>query len=181
MTINPEDHLNLAYKIATRWNMPQYKFPVEERISVALLALVEASKGFDPSKGYRFSTYAHTTIRNHLHKYGNEHCRPGIRIPRSNKTDRFIPKAEHLDTQDRNDLICTKSKNPLLSTQNKELINDILGRCSPQQKIILKEILKGIPQKQIAADLKCSNQHISHQYQKILKRERKLNEDAKNS
>ena len=174
--INPEDHLNIAYKLAHEWNTPEYFFPKEERISVALLGLTVAAKGFDESKGYKFSTYAHTTIRNHLAKFAFEECRPAIRIPRSNRKDRVLPKVEEslLD-------MISKEQNSLVAVENKEFVNGILSRCTPQQKFILNEILKGKLQYEVAKTLKCSNQHVSEQYNRILRRERKrLNENSKN-
>ena len=64
--INPEDHLNLARKLAHKYvRYEEY----DELIGVAFLALVKASKQFKPELGNAFSTYAYRAINNSILKH----------------------------------------------------------------------------------------------------------------
>lgn len=64
--INPEDHLNLARKIAHKYvRYEEY----DELIGVAYLALVKAALKFKPELGNAFSTYAYRSIKNSIIKH----------------------------------------------------------------------------------------------------------------
>jgi RNA polymerase sigma factor (sigma-70 family) len=64
-TIDPADHINLARTVAAKFsNSEEY----EELFSISLLALVKATKKFDPSRGFQFSTYAYHAMRNDILK-----------------------------------------------------------------------------------------------------------------
>src|SRR5271166_1482805 len=84
-----EENTGLAYMIALQ---SQYGFglEVDERISIALMSLCLASRGYDPNHGAAFSTYACWTIRKNLLTAGlrtyahtmrsdPEHNRSGLR------------------------------------------------------------------------------------------------------
>lgn len=64
--INPEDHLNLARKIAHKY--VRYE-DYDELIGVAFLALVKAADKFKPELGNAFSTYAYKSITNSIIKH----------------------------------------------------------------------------------------------------------------
>jgi RNA polymerase sigma factor (sigma-70 family) len=64
--INPEDHLNLARKIAHKYVKHE---DYEELIGVAFLALVRASQKFKPELGNAFSTYTYRSITNSILKH----------------------------------------------------------------------------------------------------------------
>lgn len=60
-------HLRLVAKIA--FGFKGYKLPLGEVISEGNLGLINALAKFDPSKGFRFSTYAIWWIRAYIQKY----------------------------------------------------------------------------------------------------------------
>lgn len=183
MTINPEDHMPLAQDLASKFDIFPSTFPMEERLSVAYLALMQAVDKFDESKGYRFATYAHPVIVRNLRRYAHEHCRKGMRVPQWSLkgSTQNIPTVENIASFGENAPTIPKECEPPNEAENKELLEEILSRCSEREKFILKQILAGQKQKDIAASIGCSKQRVSQYYQRILSRERKLNEDAKNS
>jgi len=60
-------HLPLLMKLANSYK--GYGFPPDELISEGQLGLIEALKGFDASKGYRFSTYALWWVKAYMKDY----------------------------------------------------------------------------------------------------------------
>jgi RNA polymerase sigma-32 factor len=60
-------HLRLAAKIATRYR--GYGLPMTEIISEGNVGLMQALDRFDPTMGFRFSTYATWWIRSAIHEY----------------------------------------------------------------------------------------------------------------
>lgn len=60
--IKAEEHLRLAYKIASKFYKDNKYKSRDELNSAALLGLVLAVKRFDESKGVKFSTFATATI-----------------------------------------------------------------------------------------------------------------------
>lgn len=60
--IKAEEHLRLAYKIASKFYKDNKYKSRDELNSAALLGLVLAVKRFDKSKGVKFSTFATATI-----------------------------------------------------------------------------------------------------------------------
>ena len=63
-----EDNMKLAYYIAHRFDNVGYG-EKEELCNYALYGLVRAAKGFDPAKGFNFSTYATRCIENEILMY----------------------------------------------------------------------------------------------------------------
>ncbi len=60
-------HLRLVVRIATRYK--GYGLPIAELISEGNVGLLQAMEKFDPSKGFRFSTYAIWWIRAAIQEY----------------------------------------------------------------------------------------------------------------
>lgn len=75
--INPADHIGLAMRIAGMFTTER---PVEdsEAFGDAVVGLLVAAEHFDPSLGFKFSTYAWRTIRRTMiegHRRRNRHLR----------------------------------------------------------------------------------------------------------
>lgn len=65
--IDPAEHIGLAFAVARE--APRLRDPavcIEDRRAEAMIAVVRASNGFDPSMGYPFSTYAGRCAKNGL-------------------------------------------------------------------------------------------------------------------
>lgn len=60
-------HLRLVVKIASGYR--GYRLPLSDLISEGTLGVIQALKGYDPEKGFRFSTYATWWIRASLNEY----------------------------------------------------------------------------------------------------------------
>lgn len=62
-----EKNINMAYKIFWQY-YPRVRelIEFEDGVSICLEGLVKAAKNYDESKGFTFSTFAYTVIRNHL-------------------------------------------------------------------------------------------------------------------
>lgn len=75
--IDPVDHIGLAMTIAAGFTTER---PIEdtEAFGDAMIGLIGATKRFDPSLGFQFSTYAWRTIRRTIvegHRRRNRHLR----------------------------------------------------------------------------------------------------------
>lgn len=61
-----EDNLGLARKVANYYSEKNKRYEYEEFLSLAQLGIVKASKSFDESKGYKFSTLAYKSAQNEI-------------------------------------------------------------------------------------------------------------------
>jgi RNA polymerase sigma-32 factor len=62
-----QSHLRLVVKIATKFR--NYGLPIVDLVSEGNVGLIQAVKKFDPSKGFRFSTYAMWWIKAYIQEY----------------------------------------------------------------------------------------------------------------
>src|SRR5438128_2384625 len=69
--INAAEHLGLPYEVVNRWlrRYPHYRYCEDDALSVANLGLMKAAHGFDPARGYKFSTYAFRAILTNLNEW----------------------------------------------------------------------------------------------------------------
>ncbi len=86
------EHTGLVRSIARRLSRV-YDVELEDLVQIGYIGLIKAVKGFDPDKGFKFSTYAVPVItgeiRSQLRDHGN------IKVSRSLKTDAIrIKRAE---------------------------------------------------------------------------------------
>ncbi|MES2676940.1 MAG: RNA polymerase sigma factor RpoH [Pseudomonadota bacterium] len=62
-----QSHLRLVVKIASKFRT--YGLPIVDLVSEGNVGLIQAVKKFDPSKGFRFSTYAMWWIKAYIQEY----------------------------------------------------------------------------------------------------------------
>jgi RNA polymerase sigma-32 factor len=62
-----QSHLRLVVKIASKFR--NYGLPIVDLVSEGNVGLIQAVKKFDPSKGFRFSTYAMWWIKAYIQEY----------------------------------------------------------------------------------------------------------------
>ncbi len=81
--IKIEEHFGLVYSTAKKFYKLSNK-TVDEINSAAMLGLVIAAKNFDESKGFKFNTFAISTIkwsiRNDIYRDKNTYIRKGLGI-----------------------------------------------------------------------------------------------------
>ena len=115
--IAPEQHLGLARSLAARYIGRGVEY--EELYSAACLGLVKAAKGFDPSRGMCFSTYAVPVILGEIRQLFR-HLAP---VKVSRETAALCAKAQHA----REEYYVENGREPRLSE-----LAEILG-VSPEQ------------------------------------------------
>ena len=90
-----QKNVKLVLSIATKWSgqpldtkdvriISAYSSgrpTLNEAIQEGIFGLSEAAKRYDPSKGYRFSTFAHVWVTNFVRKCFQSESTPGIRLP----------------------------------------------------------------------------------------------------
>src|SRR6185437_7588116 len=69
-----EGNLRLAISVAKKYATEDYN--LEDCITAANFGLIRAAEKFDPTKGYRFSTYAVWWIRQSIIRAIQDHSRP---------------------------------------------------------------------------------------------------------
>jgi RNA polymerase sigma-B factor len=74
-----EQHRHVAERVARRF--PNRSLPWDDVFQVAQLGLLKAVERFDPSKGFKFSTFAEPTISGELKRHFRDHLWD-VRVPR---------------------------------------------------------------------------------------------------
>ncbi|MGU8260013.1 sigma-70 family RNA polymerase sigma factor, partial [Clostridium perfringens] len=64
--IKAENHIKLAYIATNEVYKKNSSMNFEEVLSAAMLGLVKAANRFDEKKGFKFSTYAMSTMRGQI-------------------------------------------------------------------------------------------------------------------
>ena len=75
--VNIEDHIRLCHWMARRYGWS--KAPMDDMVSAGMEGLAVAKERFDPSKGYKFVTYATWYVRSHVQKVVNQHIKENHR------------------------------------------------------------------------------------------------------
>ena len=75
--VNIQDHIALCHWIARRyvWSKASY----EDMVSSGMEGLAVAKERFDPSKGFKFVTYATWYVRSYVQKVVNQHIKENHR------------------------------------------------------------------------------------------------------
>jgi len=81
-----EQNIGLAHTIALRARR-RLGLDYEEAFKEACIVLASAARGFDPSRGFAFSTYACVSIRPHLHAIARAEAR---RVDHCPEDDRLV-------------------------------------------------------------------------------------------
>ena len=173
--INPDDHIGLIHMVARKWIPPAPGvFPLEDRLSVGYIGLLKAIENYDPSKGVKFSTYAHRVIQTHLLTHQRRHEHRGFEMPHNPVQD--APKVSSISKTNGGSYSSGFEK----AIENKEYIDNILSRCTSEEKFVLRNIFAGRKNADIGKDMGCGKANVSRIYRIIIKRERKLYEERNN-
>lgn len=93
---DPAQHRGLAFRIATQWVGRYPGIPLDDLYQEAILCIVKCTSGFDPSRGFKFSTYAARSIHNRLRDFVRQETSSGMitasvgqRYHKKSKLDQF--------------------------------------------------------------------------------------------
>lgn len=92
-----DQNVGLVYATLTRFHPKQADW--DDFRSEALLALVRAVEGFNPWRGFRFSTYACSAIMRSLVHAAKKVSRHRLRFPMELEVEREIPETEDARTE----------------------------------------------------------------------------------
>lgn len=142
---------------------------IDELIGAAHVAFVRALNGFDPTKGWQFSTYAGTAIRHALTQYvtaQRRECRtpPGTVI--STATTR---------EDDWSDMLPGKESDPLARLEMEEergILAGQLARLPPREAAVVRWRLKGETFREIAGRLGVCRARVRELYLTAVERMR---------
>lgn len=71
--INPVEHLPMVHEITKKfYGKLSYRYDYDDLFQAGCVGLMKAVRNFDASKGYKFSTYAYTTIWGNIHKFARD-------------------------------------------------------------------------------------------------------------
>ncbi len=101
LEVNVQDHIRLVHWMARKYSWSDAEY--EELVSSGMEGLLVAKERFDPSKGYKFVTYATWWVRSYVQKAVNSHIKENHQsLDQEDKLGRMaIDKvvAEEADTQ----------------------------------------------------------------------------------
>ena len=159
------DNQGLVIFCLRKYNIFRDSLEYEELVSEGTIGLVKAAINYDPTRGYKFNTYAYYCIRNEIIEY----------LKKNNKNFKTIStNAKTSDESDRTleDLLIAPGSNYELQLMMKEevinIVNRILNCLDRTSKIamLLKIAHKSIYV--IAKYIGCSAAHVSRIQQKAI-------------
>ncbi len=179
MTNNVEElvnnNLRLVGLVIKQFNSTLHAFEIDDIYSAGSLGLLQAARKFDPSKGYKFSTFAMPCIRNQIfmfiRKADVRRRNVGLNI---SLDDIILPEREHRDAYRLGDLLTAHDSNFKLIEKEetlRELSTIIAKRLAERdQKLIRYRYFDKLSQQETAKRLKLSQAQISRSEKKILKK-----------
>ena len=137
---------------------------IDEYYDLLAIGLCKASMSFDEYKG-NFSTLAYTCMENEINGY-LRHINK-----KSSISDNIILSYDSLIVNDE-DWCCTLLSKLSYDKSNEELISNafsyaLINALNDKEKIVVKSLLYGMTQIEIAKHLKCKQQNIGHIIKKI--------------
>lgn len=141
-TVDPSKHMGLVHAVVNKNARPGED--VDELVSACSMAMVRACMGFDPSMGFKFSTYAHRAILNaiRLHRRNQARAWSGI----DDDIRRNLPAAQavhHFEIEDEAEDIRLRAGRAMESLTDK-------------QRTVLMRRAAGEPLRVIAKDMGCT-------------------------
>ena len=146
-----EKNHNLIYSFASKKNLI-----ADEYYDILAIGLCNAARGYNVSKGYKFSTYAFVCMNNELNAYW-----------RSIQKKTAIPKDATLSYDVKYDDDTNGFMNSLIecSTYDETICNialdELIKRLNSNEKFIIKNLMNGCTQKEISDKMNCTSQNIS--------------------
>lgn len=159
-----ESNMNLVYSVLSQMNMVSDK-EFEDLVQEGSLGLVKACDTYDPSRGFKFSTYACTCIRNNILMY----LRTRRRQSKLRTISSDIPISSPLNPQESSRL-SDLLEDPGESVDRKvatSLLIEALKSERPLYKTILRLTYEGYNQSEIGKRLGVSQSYVSRTQKKL--------------
>lgn len=166
--IDASEHIGLVYSVVKRMRLDTDD--TDELIGAGMVALVRAANGFDPTKGYRFSTYAVQAIRNSVIREWQTKTMPTKGLSRqSQMTDAVLAGHGRPDPEPTLD-----SDDELRHQQ--DLIAGLLVDLTDRQREVVLMRMVGMTNTEIAKRFGSNRHSISNTYNTavVLMRERAM-------
>lgn len=163
-TMDFESNMNLVYTVLRRMNLVSDK-EFEDLVQEGFIGLIKACDTYDPSKGFKFSTYACTCIRNNILMYLRTRRRQSKLKTISSDTSIRSP----LDPRESTRLV-DLLEDPGASVSRKVATSLLIGalktECSLHKKI-LRLTYEGYNQSEIGERLGLSQSYVSRLQRKL--------------
>ena len=159
-----ESNMNLVYAVLGKMNLVADK-EFEDLVQEGFLGLVKACDTYDPSRGFKFSTYACTCIRNNILMYLRTRRRQSKL--RTISFDTFIKNP--IDSQE-SIRLADLLEDPGASVDSKvatSLLIEALKSERPLYKTILRLTYEGYNQSEIGERLGVSQAYVSRTQKKL--------------
>ena len=159
--INAEDHISLVHKIANQlYKRLNFRYSYEDLFQTGCVGLMKAVNNFDASKGYKFSTYAHTYIKSTISNFARDDswymaksCRD--RLKNSNAPSSLDIRVGERETPIIN--LLSYTENGFNNTDLKMLVDNLPERL---EKVIKLRYFEDFEVKEISRILKVSRQTV---------------------
>lgn len=157
-------------------------YDFDDYYEAGMLALINASKNFDETKGYKFSSYAITCIKNELLKHiRSEKC--------DNRRANYNVVSLNQKIENGNDTtfieLFADDKNleeEILKQEKIELLKKIIDILEPKDKFMMEHYFelwgnKKMEQKEIAKILNVKQSYVSYRIKRAMRIIKKIMED----
>ena len=159
-----ESNMNLVYLVLHQMNLVSDQ-EFDDLVQEGSLGLVKACDTYDPSKGFKFSTYACICIRNNILMYLRTRCRQSKLKTISSDTFISNPQDPQVATR-RIDLIEDPGSSVECKVDTSLLIEALKSEC-PEYKDVLRLTYEGYNQREIGERLGVSPSSVSRIQSKL--------------
>lgn len=150
-----ESNHKLIYKFANQRNLA-----IDEYYDILAIGLCKAAKIYDENKG-KFSTIAYKCMENE------------VKMSWINNTRKHIVPKDIISSYDGNDYLLvnyvnTYSVHDIVASNI--ILKNFLNMLTEKERIIIKLLILGLTQSEIARRINCTRQCVSHYIQKVRKK-----------
>lgn len=132
-------NMRIAYKLAGQlYHQFRGKIPLDDLVSECSIVLIRAVEDFDPSRGFKFSTFAYAIIRRHV-----MHSIKQVGLKRSQLNYRSYNRIDIRGKELSESIIDKVSTDPQERVAGNEITEILMSKLNPKYQRILSRILDG--------------------------------------